>query len=128
MGQDVITLLVLFQLKHLLADYFLQNRYMLGKFKRKGWVLPLLCHCYIHAAFTTLISVQYVGVDLPHAFGLGGVDIFAHFIMDRIKASPDLLGRFKPDQARYWWILGVDQMVHHLTHYLIIYLLLSGGS
>ena len=78
--------------------------------------------------------------------------------MDRIKASPKMLGRYKSlskkefmrakDQVndeytygdienrkafsklgkskldsnrKFWYSLGIDQMVHHLTHYIIIY-------
>ena len=86
-----------------------------------------------------------------------------HFIMDRIKASPDLLGRYKAldyncyvgvaqmaegimpvpvakeevetkkawaldrlkSNVYFWWCLGLDQGVHHLTHYFIIWRLLS---
>jgi len=93
--------------------------------------------------------------------------------MDRIKASPNLLGRFKAlsgaeyfkitqqlkeveaiekknletqtsgdetnicydirvsaaerfkSNTYFWWTLGLDQGVHHLTHYFIIWRLLS---
>ena len=59
-----------------------------------------------------------------------------HFTMDRIKASPNMLGRFKPltketyptaneaaikSNTYFWWSLGLDQGVHHLTHYVIIW-------
>jgi len=80
--------------------------------------------------------------------------MFVHFAMDRIKASPNLLGRFKmldgprfvevykhaynpnfkpvvsnkfkerlSHNTYFWWSLGLDQGVHHLTHYLVIYFL-----
>jgi len=41
--------------------------------------------------------------------------------MDRIKASPNLWGRYKDmNNAPYWMCLGLDQAVHHLTHYALI--------
>ncbi len=142
----LLGLLVLFQIKHFLADYPLQIQYMMGKFKASFWeaFLPLLAHCAIHGLFTFAIAVgcsQSVKVALLLAL----FDMVIHFTMDRIKASPGLLGRFKAlsaDQmtARlmgfgsaksikkdlrsnrlFWWSLGFDQMVHHLTDYAIIF-------
>jgi len=146
----VFALLIAFQAKHFLADYPLQKGYMLGKFKEKNWALPLAVHCGVHAAFTFAIVLACVwNIAGPWSlfapFLLAGFDFTVHFIMDRIKASPYLLGRFKalgPSQYLYcvenpnpftklqlrgntffWWSLGLDQTVHHLTHYVIIYLL-----
>lgn len=123
MIEMIFVLLILFQVKHYVADYPLQNVYMLGKFKETGWVLPLATHCSVHAVFTFLICSMFnvaVGVCILLAL----MDFAIHFTMDRIKASPKMLGRFKPDQKEFWWALGIDQMVHHLTHYLIIALIL----
>lgn len=162
----IFLLLVIFQFKHFIADYPLQGKYMLGKFKYKGWVAPLAAHCAVHFMFTFFISLGvFVFSDLqtPKYFWasvlFGLIDFTIHFIMDRIKASPNLLGRFKalsakemmrilnrenidgdPDGLRptdsgvkhalrsnvlFWWSLGIDQMVHHLTDILIIYLVVT---
>lgn len=116
----IFTLLVLFQFKHFLADYPLQGRYMLGKFKTGfEWVLPLLAHAGMHALFTFVILVNFTSPIF--ACKLSVFDAAVHFVVDRIKASPNLLGRWKPDKPYFWWALGADQMCHHLTHYLIIY-------
>lgn len=155
---SIFILLIVYQIKHLLADYPLQGRYMLGKFKGgTDWIMPLLAHVGVHAAFTTVIALFYVP---QHAILLGALDATIHFIMDRIKASPNMLGRFqalskremmeviehfkyfeqfplsnttmqtKPQEVAkvksntyFWWSLGLDQMVHHLTHYGIIYII-----
>jgi hypothetical protein len=116
----IFFLLIAFQLKHFLADYPLQmNAYMQGKFNREGWVMPLLSHVAVHGFFTLLICLVFVPVWL--AVVLSVADMTIHFVMDRIKASPDLLGRYKDkDQPAYWNTLGLDQAVHHLTHYGII--------
>lgn len=116
---DIFVLLVAFQIKHFLADYIYQNAYMLGKFKEKGWVLPLLSHVSFHGAFTIAIAAFYVA-NWWIVLGLALFDMTIHFIMDRIKASPKMLGRFNTTQKEFWWSLGLDQMVHHLTHYAII--------
>jgi hypothetical protein len=143
-------LLISFQLKHFLADYPLQTGYMLGKFKRTGYLAPLLAHSLVHASLTFLIC--WALVAWPWALGLSMLDLGIHFTMDRLKASPNLLGRYKvlsakelavaaEDQKRgdkytwweerkrenkyFWWTLGFDQMVHHLTHYAIILALMG---
>lgn len=136
-------LLVLYQIKHFVCDYPLQGKYMLGKFKGGNeWILPLLAHAGVHGVATLLIALA---VGSHHALSLAFFDMTIHFTMDRIKASPNLLGRFKPltaqtymaavkanDQAAlkgntyFWWSLGLDQGVHHLTHYAIIWFLIGG--
>lgn len=147
---------------------------MLGKFK-EGWDFlgPLTAHCLVHAVFTFAIVIWLTPVAL--ALGLAGLDFVIHFIMDRLKAGPKYLGRFKTmtkedfssheyamgtfahraktekdpvvrmynqnEEAVYknkwqqkllsnklfWWSLGFDQMIHHLTHYLIVYIIIILG-
>lgn len=158
MENNIFILLIIFQIKHYLADFPLQNEYMLGKFKEQGWVLPLSCHVGVHALFTIMISLCFTSIGNSVLLGL--LDFVIHFIMDRIKASPKLLGkhvnlsktdfyRIQDDLAnhpeghplhdeinksvtmkldsnkKFWRALGIDQMVHHLTHYVIIYLLVT---
>lgn len=134
-------LLVAFQFKHFFADYPLQIEYHLGKFKTGwSWVAPLASHCFVHMLFTFLI-VMWFAQDSVWAFKMATFDFVSHFIMDRIKASPRWLGRFKPltssqwmtakrnfnNQAlrsnRWFWIsIGIDQLVHHLTDLVIVFL------
>ncbi len=153
----IFALLVIYQVKHWLADYPLQRPWMLGKFLEKGWVAPLAAHAGVHALFTLLIVLCCPGTTLLLAGLLGAFDFIIHFTMDRIKASSKLMGRWKPlskteflnrqwqiesdlpipewklmqEEARrdirgnrlFWHALGIDQMVHHLTHYAIIFVL-----
>ena len=121
---EIFTLLILFQLKHFLADYPLQTQYMLGKMNRTGWVLPLAAHAGVNAFFTFLI-VLIVKPDNYWLYLLVLVDFIIHFTIDRIKASPNLGGRYKPTQPQFWWCLGADQTAHHLTHYVFIYILVT---
>ena len=118
---EIFTLLVLFQIKHFIADFPLQNEYMLGKMKLNGWVLPLTCHALVHASITFAIVLIFNA----NLWWLAIVDLVIHFTMDRIKASPNMLNRFRMDNKFFWWSLGLDQMVHHLTHYAIIYAIIT---
>src|SRR5690606_13474108 len=111
-----------FQLKHFVADFPLQMNFMLTKKVSPNWdfLLPLLAHCAVHALLTTLICLYYA----PQLWYLGFVDLGIHFLMDRIKASPNYLGRFNNiSKSSFWWALGFDQMIHHLTHIFIIYVI-----
>jgi hypothetical protein len=119
---DVFALLVAFQAKHFLADYPLQGRYMLGKFNERGWVLPLASHAAVHAVGTFVIAWLF-GAPWLAAVLLALLDGCIHFAVDRVKASPKLLGRWNTDRPYFWWVLGGDQMAHHLTHYALIWLL-----
>lgn len=137
----VFLLLILFQIKHWICDYLLQNRYMLGKFK-PGWgfVGPLATHCVVHVVGTLLILCCLPPMAFTKVALILSLDFFVHFIMDRIKASPKYLGRFEAltkkdfptatleqlrSNVRFWWSLGLDQMVHHLTHYVIIWMIVD---
>lgn len=135
----IFILLVLFQFKHFLADYPLQTEYMLGKFKPgREYILPLLAHSSVHGALTLLICWIFGPLWLASALGL--LDMGIHFAVDRLKASPKLFGRFKilageefasatekqkRENKYFWWALGFDQTVHHLTHYVIILALIG---
>lgn len=149
----IFSLFVAYQAKHFLCDYPLQTSYMLGKFRDEGWVKPLAAHSAVHAVGTFIVLVGYMlyynhPVSVWEILGLAMFDFIAHFGMDRVKASPRLLGRFsmvskaeyielikfeakhgenpetrriKMDNHKYWLALGIDQMAHNLTHYVIIY-------
>lgn len=132
-------LLVLYQVKHFVCDYPLQGKYMLGKFKPyPDFILPLAAHALVHVLGTFLIAVFLVGPTMAVALGL--LDGVIHFAVDRVKASPSMLGRFKPltketyptstdaekkSNVLFWWSIGADQMVHHLTHYALIALIIE---
>lgn len=153
----VFILLVLYQIKHFLCDFPLQTPYILGKFKKyPDFIKPLLAHAAMHGFATFLIALLF---KPEKALFVAAFDMCTHFVVDRIKASPDLLGRFKAlssteykqkmsdylsykrdgklhyprakslakdfkSNVYFWWALGADQGLHHLTHYIIIWNLL----
>lgn len=119
----VFALLVTYQVKHLLADYLAQNRYMLGKFNADwSFVWPLALHAATHASITLALCLM----SRPELWWLALVDGGSHFVIDRIKAGPRWLGRFNDKNAApFWWVLGADQMAHHFVHYYCIYRLVT---
>lgn len=116
-------LLILFQIKHFVADFPLQREYMLRK-TLSGWdfVLPLSVHCLVHSTLTLAILIWF----RPDLWWLAFFDFGVHFVMDRVKSGPNYLGRYH-DKSKpgFWNALGFDQMIHHFTHYLIIWWMLT---
>ena len=126
----IFLLLIVFQFKHFICDYPLQTQYMLGKMKDTGWVKPLAAHAGIHAIGTFIVAYYFLNLNyyldsIAFATILAIADFILHFIVDRIKASPTIGGRFRPEQPQFWWALGADQMTHHLINYIFIFIIVQ---
>lgn len=117
---EIFALLLAFQLKHYLCDYPLQGKYMLGKFKEKDWEIPLTAHAFVHFLGTFLIAI-FFGFEI--ALGVALLDFAIHFIIDRLKVKYSK--GLETNNSKFWHYLGLDQMGHHLTHYVIIFILIS---
>lgn len=119
----VFVLIIVFQLKHFAADYLFQYNYMLKKVSPSwDFIAPLSLHCFVHAFLTLLICLYFT----PHLWWISIIDFVIHFFVDRFRSGPRYLGRFKdPHTSLFWWILGADQMVHHLTHIAIIWYMIN---
>ncbi len=117
------TLLVIYQFKHFIADFPLQREYMLRKTLAEwSFLVPLMTHCLVHAVLTLGICLVFA----PGLWWLAVFDFVVHFLMDRLKSGPRYLGRFNNLKASgFWNVLGLDQMVHHLTHIYIIYVIVT---
>jgi hypothetical protein len=88
MVTTIFVLLIVYQIKHFLADYPLQGAYMLKKFMGGWqWVLPLAAHAGVHGLFTLAITL----LVNPVLWWLALVDFVAHVVMDRVKASTRML-------------------------------------
>ncbi len=119
----LLWLLIFFQIKHFIADFVLQNVWMLQK-SRADWdfVPPLAIHCGVHAGMS-LAVILYLN---PMFWWLAVLDFLVHFTMDRIKAGPRYLGRYHDVRSKAFWVtFGIDQMVHHMTHLYIAWVLAS---
>ncbi len=117
MDLNILILLLAFQVKHLIADYYLQFPYMYeNKGKPTGWMSPLTDHSFVHAAITGLIVAGFTA-NITIALVAMMFDFVTHFVTDRIKAiQPE-----GPDTKRFWTNLGWDQLTHHTTGIIIIF-------
>lgn len=116
--EHIFILLILFQIKQFVADFPLQQEFMLKK-RLPDWnfFIPLLLHSLVHGIFTLFIVLVFA----PHLWWLSLVDLLIHFSIDRLKSGPRYLGRFNDKTTSVFWnIFGLDQMLHHLTHIAIV--------
>ncbi|WP_198646867.1 DUF3307 domain-containing protein [Pannonibacter carbonis] len=117
-------LFLAFLAKHFLADFLLQTYWMAaGKEKARHWLVPLSVHAGIHAVLTGLVCLWFA----PWLVWLALVDFAVHFCIDRGKAGAVRAIGATPARASFWWLLGLDQSLHHLTHFGFS-LLLAGAS
>jgi hypothetical protein len=102
--------------KHVAGDFLLQTNWMAkGKDCRTGWALPLLAHCAIHGALTTVL----VAAVHPGLWFLGLVDFAIHITIDRIKGMLASRGGITLGHRWFWWLIGIDQALHHLTDFFL---------
>lgn len=110
---------MIYMLKHFLADFVLQNRYMLGKFKPfPGFILPLAAHSGIHALLTAVIvGCALVSVDAKlDSYWLvpivAAYDFVTHYLVDLIKAQYTRMTNATAKDERFWIAIGLDQLAH----------------
>jgi hypothetical protein len=104
--------MIIFAVKHVIADFVLQTSWMAtGKDAKKGWALPLLVHCAIHGALATAILLALA----PKFWFLGLVDFVVHLIIDRAKGFCVSHFNVTMEHQWFWWLIGIDQALHHLT-------------
>ena len=109
----IVGALIAFLIKHLFADFFLQTTWMAnGKEQAHGWLLPLTAHVAIHAAATGIIFAAWAPTYLAMAL----VDFVVHFAIDRSKGIAGRALNADPSKTSFWWLIGIDQTLHHLTH------------
>ena len=98
--------------KHVVADFLLQTAWMAkGKDARTGWALPLVVHCLIHGVLTMAI----VAAVVPRLWFVGLIDFAIHICIDRAKGFCVSHFGVTQESQWFWWLIGIDQALHHLT-------------
>ena len=98
--------------KHVIADFFLQNSWMaIGKDQKKGWALPLLAHCLVHLA----VAMPLILIIAPRFWFVALIDFAIHIGVDRAKGFCVSTFGVKQENQWFWWLIGIDQALHHLT-------------
>ena len=104
--------MLLLTVKHVIADFVLQNSWMaIGKDQKTGWFLPLLAHCLVHLA----VAMALILVVAPRFWFVALIDFAIHITIDRIKGIFASSFGVQQEHPWFWTLIGVDQALHHLT-------------
>ncbi|MBR1220672.1 DUF3307 domain-containing protein [Bradyrhizobium sp. U87765 SZCCT0131] len=120
----LVVWMLLLTVKHVIGDFLLQTTWMAkGKDSAGAWLVPLTAHCLIHGALATLLFA----VLAPKLWFLGIADFVVHLIIDRTKGY--LVAKFQiaPGHQWFWWLIGIDQALHHVTDFAWSLLVVTNG-
>ena len=119
MAETVLILFAGLEIKHYIADYLLQPKWLLGG---KGSLTEP--GGYVHAAihvFGSLLVLLLVGVPLPAMAAILAAEFVVHYAIDFSKYR--FGGGVQQQTApwRYWALHGFDQLLHQLTYAGMLY-------
>ncbi|WP_366872894.1 DUF3307 domain-containing protein [uncultured Roseobacter sp.] len=113
-------LLCLLQVKHMLADYFLQTRSMLDG--RADYLhMGRLAHVGVHGAGSAIVFL-IVGSSLLFVFPLVLAEGIVHYHVDWWKGRYTSEQQLTTADAAYWRASGIDQALHQFTYIGMIWL------
>jgi len=116
---DVLILLVLLQVKHMLADFYLQTPRMLdgrGRYVHLGRAQ----HAGIHAAGSAL-AFFVMGALSGVVLWIVLAEWLVHYHIDWGKGRYSDIKAHTPADAGYWRAFGFDQTLHQLTYVAMVW-------
>lgn len=114
---EVILLLVLLQVKHFIADFYLQFPYMIEE-KGTYWAEGGRHHALVHTAGTFLTLAWVMPESIDMAVYLAFLDGVIHYHIDWAKMN--LSRGLTPADSAFWHWLGFDQALHQLTYLILV--------
>lgn len=118
---EVVVILALLGVKHFLADFVWQFDYMIqqkGFYGQRGG----LDHSAIHAGLTFVVLVPFMWPI--YAISLALLDGIVHYHIDWAKMRINRDINLTPQDRKFWFWFGLDQLAHFLTYVLIIAILI----
>lgn len=104
--------------KHFVCDFPLQAFSWLYLNKGTYGHAGGLVHAAIHAVGTFIVLAFWLGT---HAWIYALADAVIHYHIDWAKMNANKKLNLKPDSSEWFWILlGFDQLLHHLTYFVIV--------
>ena len=116
-AQAVILILALFGVKHFVADFLLQTPYQFlnkGVYAHPGGLL----HVGLHGLGTVI--ALWIFADLPWILVMAIFDMIVHYHIDWAKVKINRKFGWTAENPKFWWLLGLDQLLHWLTYCAII--------
>jgi hypothetical protein len=118
----VLVLFVGLELKHIVADYFLQPGWMVtgkGDLREMGGY----AHAGLHAVLSGLVLLV-AQVPLLVTLGVVVLEFLVHYALDYAKLRYSAGVDAQANPSRYWRMHGIDQAAHQLTYAVILYVAL----
>ena len=111
--------LFLLFIKHFICDFPLQaNPWM---YRNKGTYMHPggIAHAGLHGLGTLMVLVPFIGsLSMLYA----AIDMLVHYHVDWAKMNVSKRYDLQPNNSeRFWILLGFDQLLHHITYFVIIY-------
>jgi hypothetical protein len=116
--------MLLLTVKHIIADFVLQNSWMAyGKDQKTGWALPLLVHCLIHLG----VLMALLLIVAPRFWFVALIDFAVHITIDRAKGICSSTFKMSPEHPWFWTLIGIDQALHHVTGFGLSIFMAANG-
>jgi Protein of unknown function (DUF3307) len=113
----MLVLVACLQLKHFICDGPLQTKAMVDQKSIYGAWLGVV-HSGLHGLGTAMV-LAIAGLPLQWSAALAVLDFFIHYHVDFTKENIVKYFRWDTRDAKFWWALSADQMLHQLT-YLVL--------
>ncbi|SNV50223.1 Protein of uncharacterised function (DUF3307) [Legionella lansingensis] len=135
---SIIFLFFLFEVKHLIVDFFFQHSPYIyqnkGIYGHLGGILHALYHIFgsylilVFSSFFLSYSACWPVLNLSLDLGfliLAILEGIVHYHIDWLKIKINNRMKWQPtSDYQFWDLLGVDQFLHHLT-YIVFVLVIS---
>jgi Protein of unknown function (DUF3307) len=119
--QDLIPVLALIaclQAKHFICDGLLQTKAMVDSKSVYGDRMGLV-HAALHGIGTVLILAVF-GFKFSVVISLAVLDAVIHYHVDYAKENIVKNAGWTSHEAKFWWALSADQMLHQFTYLLLV--------
>ena len=114
----IFSLFLLFGIKHFIVDFLLQKKYQYankGIYGHPGGLLHALLH-----GIGTFICLVFFTPELAGILAI--LDAVLHYHIDWAKTNINQHYKWGPTtHEQFWWLLGLDQLLHFVTYVLIIW-------
>lgn len=109
----------LFEVKHFVADYLLQSKYVVFNKGRYGHPGGLL-HVAIHMAASVPVLLA-LAIPLPGLIATILCEGIVHYHLDWAKDRLQARLRLTTTDRAYWALFGTDQLLHQFTYIAMLW-------
>jgi hypothetical protein len=115
---ELLLIFTLLIVKHFIVDFLLQTKYQWsnkGTYCHPGGIL----HSGLHGIGTYLCLFWYAPIAAVY---LAFADMVIHYHVDWAKMNLNAKMGWGPNtHEEFWWLLGLDQLLHYLTYVVIVW-------